>query len=63
VGVRYGFIHASVPCAVALFTCRCGASTVEIDVRQEAPNGWLALAGGSHLCPPCAEAHGKRPSN
>ena len=61
--VRYGFIHASVPCSVALFMCPCGAKTIEIDVRREAPDGWVALADDSHLCPPCAEAHGKLPSN
>jgi hypothetical protein len=63
VAVRYGFIHASVPFSIALITCPCGASTVEIDLRREAPDGWLALADGSHRCPPCATAHGKRPSN
>jgi hypothetical protein len=54
VTVRHGVIHASVPCSVALYTCSCGASTVEFDVRLPVPDGWSAVGNDTVLCPHCA---------
>jgi hypothetical protein len=53
--VEYGVIHATVPCSAALFTCRCGASTVEFDLARELPERWSTADDGSPRCPHCAE--------
>jgi len=59
VAVRHGFVHAFVPCSVALFTCSCGVSAVELDVRRQAPDGWSALPDDSHRCPRCVDVPGE----
>ena len=53
--VDYVAIHALAPCSVAVFSCECGASSLEFDVKREAPDDWLARDDGSHLCPHCAD--------
>lgn len=55
--VQYGVLSAFVPCSVALFTCSCGASKVEADIRREVPDGWSTLEL-SHLCPRCSGDEG-----
>ena len=54
VTVEYLVAYASIPCSFALFTCRCGAFSVECDVRRGAPDNWTVAEDGSHLCPHCA---------
>lgn len=51
--VRYAAVSAFVPCSVALFTCECGASAVEFDMRLEVPHGW-STRETPHLCPRCS---------
>jgi len=53
--VEYGVISATVPCSAALYTCRCGASTVEFDLARELPERWSTTEDGSPRCPHCTE--------
>src|SRR5215467_7763556 len=52
----YFVIPAPVPCSVAVFTCRCGAQTVEYDLERAAPPDWSSAEDGSTLCPRCSAA-------
>jgi hypothetical protein len=56
VTVEYHVTYAAIPCSLALFRCRCGASTVEYDLKRKTPDHWVAVDGGSYLCPHCATA-------
>jgi hypothetical protein len=54
--VEYIVNLSSVPCSVALFTCDCGASTVDYDLRQDhLPPGWSPAEDGSPRCPRCSK--------
>jgi hypothetical protein len=50
----YFVIPAPCPCSVALFSCPCGASTVEYDVKHAAPPGWETTDDGEARCPECS---------
>jgi hypothetical protein len=52
---EYFVTIAPFPCGVALFTCRCGARTVEFDPKRPAPKGWATADDGSPHCPVCSE--------
>jgi hypothetical protein len=52
---EYYVNQAAVPLGVALFTCNCGATQVECDLRRGSPpDGWSIAADGSARCPHCA---------
>jgi hypothetical protein len=46
--------QATVPLGVAVFSCACGATRVELGLER--PNGWSTAADGSDLCQRCADA-------
>jgi hypothetical protein len=50
----YFVIPAPCPCSVALFSCRCGATAVDYDLKDDAPPGWETAEDGELLCPVCA---------
>lgn len=52
---EYFVIPASFPCSVALFSCSCGAKTLEYEVERVAPTGWVTTEDGELRCPVCAE--------
>jgi hypothetical protein len=56
----YFVVPAPVPCSVAVFTCPCGAKTVEYDLERASPPGWSSTEDGSTLCPPCSAAAAER---
>jgi hypothetical protein len=51
---EYFVIPAPCPCSVALFSCACGATVVDYDVKEAAPAGWEAADDGEVLCPECS---------
>jgi hypothetical protein len=54
VTVQHFATFAPIPRSFAMFTCRCGASSIEHDVRRAAPKHWTIADDGSHLCAQCA---------
>ena len=54
VTVEYVVTYAPIPFSFALFTCNCGATSVECDMRRAAPDNWTVADDGSHLCAHCA---------
>ena len=61
VTVEYLVAYAPIPCSFARFTCRCGAFSVECDVRRGAPDNWNVAEDGSHPCPHCAPSAKQAP--
>ena len=59
---EYIVIPAPFPCSVALFSCPCGAKTVEYDVKRAAPTGWSTADDGSNRCPRCTAEAASRAS-
>ena len=52
---EYVAVPTPFPCSVALFTCSCGAKTVEYDPKTVAPTGWSTTEDGAARCPECTE--------
>jgi hypothetical protein len=50
----YFVIPAPCPCSVALFSCACGATAVDYDLKQDLPPGWEAAEDGEFRCPRCS---------
>ena len=46
--------QATVPFGVAVFTCACGATRLQYDLKRSSPSGWSTAADGSDHCPHCA---------
>jgi hypothetical protein len=49
----YFVTPAPVPSSVAVFSCPCGATEVEYDVKDVAAPEWSTDDDGSHRCPEC----------
>jgi hypothetical protein len=45
--------QATVPLGVAVFSCACGATRVQYDLKRSSPSGWSTAADGSDRCPHC----------
>jgi hypothetical protein len=56
----YFVTPAPIPCSVALFSCPCGATAVEYDVKRVAPAGWSTADDGVLRCPACTAVASSR---
>jgi hypothetical protein len=56
----YFITPAPVPSSVAVFSCACGATEVEYDVKDAAPPEWSTADDGSPRCPVCTAAASSR---
>jgi hypothetical protein len=56
----YFITPAPVPSSVAVFSCACGATEVEYDVKDPAPPEWSTADDGSPRCPVCTAAASSR---
>jgi hypothetical protein len=63
VTAEYVVIPAPFPCSAGLFSCSCGATAVEYDLKRVAPEGWSTAEDGSCRCPRCTAEGASRASN